>query len=92
MKHKLKILPKYFKEVINNRKQFEIRKNDRDFKVGDTLLLKEWEGVYLGSECIVSIDFLLKDTDFEGIAPGFCVMSISNTKILSNINDLQNRF
>lgn len=40
--HKLKIQPQYFKEICNGKKSFEIRKNDRDFKVGDKLLLQEY--------------------------------------------------
>lgn len=42
MKHKLKIQSEYFKEVCTGTKSFEIRKNDRNFKVGDTLLLQEF--------------------------------------------------
>jgi ASC-1-like (ASCH) protein len=42
VKHKLKIQPEYFKEVCTGKKSFEIRKNDRDFKVGDMLLLQEY--------------------------------------------------
>jgi ASC-1-like (ASCH) protein len=42
MKHKLKIQPEYFKAVCTGKKSFEIRNNDRDFKVGDTLLLQEF--------------------------------------------------
>ncbi|HGS9342764.1 DUF3850 domain-containing protein [Clostridioides difficile] len=32
MIHELKILPQYFKEVVNGNKNFEVRKNDRSFK------------------------------------------------------------
>lgn len=39
--HVLKIERKYFKEVENHNKTFEIRKNDRDFKEGDTVDLYE---------------------------------------------------
>lgn len=41
--HELKIWPEYFKAVKNGTKTFELRKNDRDFKVGDILVLKEWK-------------------------------------------------
>lgn len=43
MIHELKILPEFFEAVTSGRKQFEIRKNDRDFKVGDQLILREYK-------------------------------------------------
>lgn len=39
----LKIAPKYFAEVYVGRKTFELRKNDRDFQVGDFVRLREWK-------------------------------------------------
>ncbi|MGG0667826.1 DUF3850 domain-containing protein [Lederbergia citrisecunda] len=41
--HHLKILPEYFEPVRYGLKTFEIRKNDRDYHVGDTLILKEFK-------------------------------------------------
>ena len=38
--HRVKILPSYFEAQVNNSKNFEIRKNDRNYQVGDLLLLK----------------------------------------------------
>ena len=40
--HELKILAKYFKAQKDGIKNFEIRKNDRDYKVGDDLVLLEY--------------------------------------------------
>ncbi|EAD3347531.1 TPA: DUF3850 domain-containing protein [Listeria monocytogenes] len=64
--HKLKILPKFFQEKIALKKSFEIRINDRNFEVGDTLVLQEFEnGKYTGREywedVIYITDYLQKD-------------------------------
>lgn len=43
MDHELKIWPMYYEAVIDGRKKFELRKDDRGgYKVGDTLKLREW--------------------------------------------------
>lgn len=42
--HELKLDIKYFDDVKTGKKNFEIRKNDRDFQVGDTLELKAYSG------------------------------------------------
>lgn len=45
--HELKLDTKYFDDVNIGLKKFEIRKNDRDFKVGDVLALSAFkEGSY----------------------------------------------
>ena len=43
MEHELKIEPKFLARIKDSSKTFEIRKNDRDFQVGDTLILKEFD-------------------------------------------------
>ncbi len=40
--HDLKILPDFFYDVMHGLKDFEVRKNDRDFAVGDQVLLREY--------------------------------------------------
>ena len=47
--HYLKTEAEYFQAVKIGLKKFEIRKNDRDFQVGDVLFLQETVGgVYTG--------------------------------------------
>jgi ASC-1-like (ASCH) protein len=41
MRHTIKILSEYFEAVCDGRKTFEIRKNDRNYQVGDELLMHE---------------------------------------------------
>jgi hypothetical protein len=40
--HDLKTWPAQFAAVIDGRKRFEVRVNDRDYAVGDVLRLREW--------------------------------------------------
>lgn len=42
MIHELKILPQYYCRVADGSKTFEIRRNDRGFQSGDTVILREW--------------------------------------------------
>lgn len=42
MEHTLKIWPQWYSRVLDGSKTFEIRKNDREFQYGDTVILKEW--------------------------------------------------
>lgn len=51
MVHVLKIQPKYFEMVKWGIKRFELRKDDRNYQVGDFIVLREYEnGEYTGSE------------------------------------------
>ena len=76
MTHALKILPEYFKAVELGEKTFEIRKADRPFKLGDKLILQEWDGSkYTGAEYKCFISYIIFGDQF-GIKKGFCVLGI----------------
>ena len=86
--HELKAWPEYFDPVRHGIKGFEIRRNDRDFKVGQLINLKEWDPEkerYTGREEKVKIQYI---TDFQqkegyivmGIAQLFQVGRVHNTK------------
>ena len=56
-KIEVKVLPEFYEELRMHRKTFEIRKDDRDYQVGDILVLREWNGKeYTGSKTGTSDD------------------------------------
>jgi len=75
--HKLKTLPQYFEEVAANRKPWELRKNDRNFKVHDILILQEYipEEGYTNRELRVKVIYIFKGGRY-GLAEDYCIMSV----------------
>lgn len=76
--HVLKTHPEYFQAITDGTKRFEVRKNDRDFKVGDILELREYDPntyTYTGEWTYVHVSYILDNPDF-GVKPGYVVMSI----------------
>lgn len=77
----LKTWPDYFNAVLSGEKTFEIRKNDRDYKVGDELRLEEYipdDLQYTGRVIAVTVTYILHGGNF-GIEDGYCVMSIERS-------------
>lgn len=76
--HELKTWPAYYRQVVGGFKTFEIRKNDRDYAVNDTLKLLEWDPqteAYSGYYTEVQVSHLLAGGRF-GLDPDYVVMSI----------------
>jgi len=77
--HNLKTVNPFFELVKNRTKRYEIRKNDRNFQVGDFLLLEEFimTGKQItGRKIIVIITNILQDEIKFCLKPDFCVLSI----------------
>lgn len=77
--HELKITPSYFEDVIYNRKKFEVRRNDRGYKLDDYLWLREYDTgyqEYSGREVVVKIIYMLED--FVGLKENYVVLGISS--------------
>lgn len=100
--HELKIQPQYFKSVKNNDKPFELRKNDRDYKVGDILVLKEYacelimknefgeekwgNPHYTGEEIKKKITYILKGGSF-GLHRNFVILGLGEYIEMGSITD-----
>jgi ASC-1-like (ASCH) protein len=79
MTHELKTWPNYFEDILNGRKTFEVRKNDRDFHVNDFLILEEFDPVtnrFTDRRIACMIIYILKSNEFEGISPGYAVLGL----------------
>lgn len=73
--HELKILSKYFERVRNDKKTFEIRKNDRDFQTGDEIILNEFDGIqYTGRNVRGKITYVFHGGEY-GLDIGYCIFS-----------------
>ena len=74
--HELKIWPEFFKLIDCGDKTFEIRKFDRDFRVEDLLLLREWDPAtrsYSGRELHRQIAWMTERGN-PWVKEGFTVM------------------
>ncbi len=72
--HELKILPEYFEDVTKGTKNFELRRNDRDFAVGDKLILKEYEeDAYTGRETTRVIEYIFRGGSY-GLDPEYSIL------------------
>lgn len=70
MVHELKTLPKYFKKLVDHSKSFEVRKDDRNFQVGDWLKLREYDienKKYTGDYLMAKILYILGRNEDEKI-------------------------
>ena len=63
--HNLKVKPQYFKDILRGVKKFEVRRNDRNFKVNDLMVLEEYDSKgYTGKYINTEITYVLDDTEY----------------------------
>ena len=75
--HKIKIDTKYFSDVAKRRKTFEVRKNDRAYKVGDLLVINEYDREieeYTGRYIDASITYILDDQEY--LRYGYVILAL----------------
>lgn len=85
--HDLKCWPKHFAAVRHGDKTFEIRRNDRDFAVGDQILLREFDPescAYTGQTETRLISYLLSEEAF-GVVHGFVVIGFGPAPHLGDV-------
>ena len=75
--HELKTVPPYFDFVLEGRKTFDVRRDDRGFQEGDLLDLREYDPdtrSYSGPRQLRRVLYVLRG--YEGLAPGHVAMSL----------------
>lgn len=81
--HYLKTWPEPYEASEKGLKPFEIRRNDRNFQVGDILVLQEWRPAteeYTGRKLVREVAFILDNPRF-GIKDGFVVMAVKPAEL-----------
>ena len=95
--HKLKLIQPYFNEVKyhnekieNFFKRFEIRKNDRNYQVGDILLLLEYDHkkkIFVGDGYFTEINYILYS---NLVIPDHVVLGLNPICLANDEEDLLN--
>jgi hypothetical protein len=82
-RHELKTWPPYFAAIRAGTKRFELRKNDRAFQIGDTLVLREFDpgpAAYTGQVEERVIEYILgEDEAMFGFIHGFVALGFGAT-------------
>jgi hypothetical protein len=74
--HELKIEAEYFNLLLSGKKTYEIRKDDRGFREGETLYLREYQNkIYTGRILFKKIGHILRDQRF-GLKKDYCIMQL----------------
>lgn len=83
MTHELKINRKYLEDVKKGYKSFEVRKNDRDFCLGDILALNEFENCKYTGRCIFAvIEYIFDDSSY--CKDGYVILGIKPINLIYN--------
>lgn len=72
--HELKTWPEFYEAIISGAKNFDLRKNDRNFQVNDYLVLREWDPAtktYSGRKTTRRISYILESRPDAGCAADF---------------------
>jgi len=83
--HRLKTWPEYFNAVVDGTKTFEVRKNDRNYQIGDMLVLKEFDPQKQTFTLRITyrvICYVLPGGQF-GIETGYCVLGLREPELRS---------
>lgn len=85
--HSVKSWPEFYAAVKSGNKPFELRKNDRNYQVGDILELCEYDdrkGKHTGEKMRFLITYVTTTTGpgaitpFHGLIAGYCILGLGD--------------
>lgn len=77
--HDVKLGTTFFDDVKTGRKTFELRKNDRGYKEGDTIVMHEYkDGTTTGRTIEKKIVYMLEG--FTGLEDGYCILGLGEAE------------
>ena len=88
--HELKIKHEYLVEIALGNKTFELRKNDRDYRVGDLIRFIDIKqsnsdkhdcDIYIDEDTLYKITYILKDVPEYGLDKDYCILGIKKLEI-----------
>ena len=78
--HELKTIEPFYSDVKSGIKSFEVRINDRNFQVGDFLVLKQYDQknkIYSGDAILREIKYILTQNDYpDGLMNGYVILGL----------------
>lgn len=86
MTHELKLDIRYWNDVIDGRKTFEVRLNDRDYRVNDLIQFCIWDGrtcTDVRSE-LYRITYMLPVSQLMNLDEEWCVFSIEKASTIQD--------
>jgi hypothetical protein len=91
----VKCWPEFFEAIKDGRKTHDLRRNDRDFKVGDRLLLAEFDpkiNCFMDQELMAEITYITSADvpcalSAGALNAGYCILSIRCLGDIFNAND-----
>lgn len=76
--HTLKVNPQFWPALKDGKKPFELRRNDRHFKVGDSCVFREFDPAfgYVSYDFFVTkfITYVLHPEDCPGLEAGYVIL------------------
>ena len=81
--HELKIKEEYFNAILRGEKTFELRKNDRDYEVGDLIHFIKTDGLeyFNHSKDTYRIIYILKNVPEYGLKKDYCILAIKKLEV-----------